>query len=173
MSGGEQGGAAVGLTVRTFEVRDVAMACALTNHFIMTTAVHFGYSPQSEAEVEAMWREGSAKYPWLAAEMHGRFAGFAKAGVWRARDAYAKTAEVTVYVEPFAQGRGVGRALYGELLARLKEAGFHTAVGGVTLPNAGSVKLHEAMGFSYVGAFREVGRKFDQWHDVGFWQRML
>jgi L-amino acid N-acyltransferase YncA len=162
-----------GAAVRAFEARDVAPACALTNHFIEHTAVHFGYTTQSEDEFASMWRSGAATHPWLTAELEGRFAGFAKAGVWRARDAYAKTAEVTVYVEPFAQGHGVGRALYGELLARLTAAGFHTAVGGVTLPNEGSVRLHEAMGFTYVGTFREVGRKFDRWHDTGWWQRML
>ena len=159
--------------VRDFEAGDVAPACSLTNHFIKHTAVHFGYEPAHAPEFEAMWREGAAKFPWLAAEVGGTFAGYAKAGTWRARDAYGKTAEVTVYVDPTFHGRGVGKALYTELLARLRAAGFHTAIGGVTMPNEVSVKLHEAMGFRHVGTFREVGRKFEQWHDVGFWQLML
>jgi phosphinothricin acetyltransferase len=159
--------------VRTFEARDVGPACALTNHFIENTAVHFGLHPQTNEEIEVMWRAAAGKFPWLAAECDGRFAGYAKAGTWRAREAYALTAEVTVYVEPSFHRRGVGRALYAELLGRLRRAGFHTAVGGVTLPNEGSVRLHESMGFKYVGTFREVGRKFDQWHNTGWWQVML
>ncbi len=113
------------------------------------------------------------RFPWLAAEQGGDFAGYAKSGTWRARDAYARTAEVTVYVEPACHRMGVGRALYTALLALLKARGFHTAIGGITLPNPGSVGLHEAMGFRHVGTFREVGRKFAAWHDVGFWQLML
>ncbi|MFM9996644.1 MAG: N-acetyltransferase family protein [Phycisphaerales bacterium] len=161
------------MLVRTFEDRDVAHATRLTNHFIRHTAVHFGASPQTEQETAAVWHESRVKYPWLAAEADGAFAGFAKAGVWRARDAYALTTEVTVYVDPVFHRRGVGRALYAELLVRLRGAGFHTAIGGITLPNTGSVALHEAMDFTHVGTFKEVGRKFDRWHDVGFWQVML
>jgi phosphinothricin acetyltransferase len=161
------------MLIRDFGPGDVAGACALTNHYIAHTAVHFGLTPQADAEFEAMWRSGCERYPWLAAEVDGRFAGYAKAGLWRSREAYALTAEVSVYVEPAFHGRGVGRALYGALIERLRAGGFHTAVGGVTLPNQASVRLHEAMGFRHVGTFREVGRKFDQWHDVGWWQLML
>ena len=66
--------------------------------------------------------------------------------------------------------RGVGRALYAALLERLRALGYHAAIAGIALPNEGSVRLHEAVGFEYVGTFREVGRKFEAWHDVGFWQ---
>jgi L-amino acid N-acyltransferase YncA len=161
------------MIIRTFEARDVGAACRLTNHFIEHTAVHFGARPQTEAEFAELWRPASERHPWLAAELDGSFAGYAKAGTWRPRDAYALTAEVTVYVDPRFHRRGVGRALYAELFVRLREAGFHTAVGGITLPNEGSVRLHEAMGFRRVGTFREVGRKFERWHDTEWWQLML
>jgi phosphinothricin acetyltransferase len=161
------------MLVRTFEARDVGPACRLTNHFIEKTAVHFGSTPASDEEFAAVWRAGCEKYPWLCAEIEGRFAGYAKAGVWRTREAYAPTAEVTVYIEPEFHRRGVGRALYAELLDRLRAAGFHSAVGGITLPNEGSVRLHQAMGFRHVGTFCEVGWKFEQWHDTDWWQVML
>jgi L-amino acid N-acyltransferase YncA len=161
------------MLIRTFEARDVAPAARLTNHFIVNTVVHFGAKPQSDDEFAAMWNASKDQFPWLVAEVDGDFAGYAKAGTWRAREAYAKTAEVTVYVDPAFHGRGVGKALYAELLARLKAAGFHAAVGGVTLPNEASARLHEAMGFEFVGTFKEVGRKFGQWHDTGWWQKIL
>ncbi len=161
------------MLIRDFGPGDVEPACALTNHFIEHTAVHFGLRPHTPREFEEMWRAGRATHPWLAAEIDRAFAGYAKAGTWRTREAYARTAEVGVYIDPSFHRRGVGRALYGELLRRLQEAGFHTAVGGVTLPNEGSVRLHESMGFRYVGTFREAGWKFDAWHDTGWWQVML
>jgi L-amino acid N-acyltransferase YncA len=161
------------MIVRDFEERDVAPACALTNHYIVNTSVHFGYTPYSPDEFRPMWTEGKKSYPWLAAEIDGLFAGYAKAGRWRERDAYRFTAEVGLYISDQFHRRGVGRALYSELFARLRKAGIHTVIGGVTMPNEGSVALHESMGFTKIGIFKEVGRKFDQWHDVGFWQLQL
>lgn len=162
-----------GPTVRDFAAGDVAPANELTNHYIRETPIHFGATPASDDEFAAHWERGRARFPWLAATLDGRFAGYCKAGVWRERDAYARTVETGIYVARDAQGRGVGRALYEALFARLRGAGFHAAVAGITLPNDPSVRLHEAVGFTRVGVFREVGRKFDAWHDVGFWQAML
>ena len=159
--------------VREFAEADVAPANALTNHFIRETPIHFGTLPATDEDFAAVWAKGRARYPWLAAERGGRFAGYCKAGLWRERDAYARTVETGIYVTRDAQGRGVGRALYEALFARLRDAGFHAAVAGITLPNDPSVRLHESVGFTPVGVFREVGRKFDAWHDVGFWQAML
>ncbi len=157
-------------SIRDFEEGDVGPACRLTNEFIERTAIHFAMRPESEDEFRGAWEEGRARYPWLAAELDGRFAGYAKAGVFRSRAAYAATAETGIYLEREAQGRGLGRALYTELLAQLRAAGFHTAIGGIALPNDVSVRLHESLGFRPCGTLREVGRKFERWHDLGFWQ---
>ncbi len=160
------------MLIRDFEERDIAPAATLTNHYIQHTAVHFGMHPYSPEEFGAIWL-GRDVYPWLASEIDGQFAGYAKGARWRERDAYAKTIEVGLYVDSVFHNKGVGKALYTELLSRAKNAGFHTAVGGITMPNEGSVRLHESMGFTKVGVFREVGRKFDQWHDTGWWQLIL
>jgi phosphinothricin acetyltransferase len=80
---------------------------------------------------------------------------------------------VTVYASRDVHRRGVGRALYGRLLAILTRQGFHAAFAGITLPNANSVGLHEAMGFRPVGAYSEVGFKLGAWRDVGWWRRGL
>lgn len=161
------------MLIRDFEERDIAPAAKLTNHYIEHTSVHFGIHPLRPEEFGAMWTSSRETYPWLAADVDGQFAGYAKGGRWREREAYARTVEVGLYVDARFHKQGIGRGLYTELLRRLKVAGFHTAVGGVTLPNEGSVRLHESMGFTKVGVFREVGRKFDQWHDTGWWQIVL
>lgn len=63
--------------------------------------------------------------------------------------------------------------LYEALFERLRAQGFHKAHAGISLPNAGSVALHEALGFEPVGVYREVGFKFGTWHDVGWWALAL
>ena len=71
------------------------------------------------------------------------------------------------------QRKGIGRSLYAKLLPRLRQKGFHAAFAAITLPNPKSIALHEAAGFTHAGTFKEVGRKFNAWHDVGWWQRLL
>ena len=144
----------------------------MTNRVIATTAIHFGYEPLGANELVEVWR-ARGKFPWLALEDGGGVLGYAKAGTWRARDAYQWTCETTIYMAESARGRGLGRVLYKALLDECKARGFHSAIGGITLPNDASVALHEKLGFVSVGVVRDAGHKFDRWHDVGFWQCML
>ena len=81
--------------------------------------------------------------------------------------------DVTVYVAVQERRSGVGRALYARLLPILRQRQFHVAFAGIALPNPASVGLHEAMGFTPVGIYREVGFKFGRWLDVGWWQCLL
>jgi len=89
---------------------------------------------------------------------------------YRSRAAYDATRECSVYLAAEGQGRGLGRQLYDALLPRLRDAGVHTVLAGIALPNEASVRLHEAVGFTTVGTMREVGRKLDRWIDVEFFQ---
>lgn len=89
------------------------------------------------------------------------------------RSAYRWSVDVTIYVACDAHRTGVGRALYTDLLSESRQRGFHAAFAGIALPNEGSVGLHESMGFKPIGIYREFGRKFGRWHDVGWWQRLL
>ena len=118
-------------------------------------------------------KANGAGYPWLVWEDGGQVLGYAYASQFRDRAAYRHSAEATVYLAPDATRRGIGSALYRELIARLRAGGAHLVVGGVALPIEASVALHEALGFTRVGTFSEIGRKFDRWIDVGFWQLRL
>jgi phosphinothricin acetyltransferase len=69
--------------------------------------------------------------------------------------------------------KGLGRALYTELLGLLARQQIHSVFAGIALPNAASIGLHEAMGFVHLGTYSAVGFKFGAWRDVGWWQRRL
>lgn len=112
-------------------------------------------------------------YPWLVAELDGEVAGYAYASRHRDRAAYRWAADVTVYISSDHQRRGVGRALYSALFELLERQNVHEVCAGVTLPNEASVGLHEAMGFTLVGVYRDVAFKFGQWRSVGWWQMSL
>jgi L-amino acid N-acyltransferase YncA len=112
-------------------------------------------------------------YPWLVAERDGEVVGFAYACPHRARPAYRWAVEVSVYVAAEERGCGHGRALYAELMDRLRMQRFQIACAGITLPNEASVALHEGLGFVPVGVYRRIGWKDGAWRDVGWWQLEL
>ncbi|MEO8888403.1 MAG: N-acetyltransferase family protein [Jatrophihabitantaceae bacterium] len=99
--------------------------------------------------------------------------GYAYAGAFRPRRAYAQTRETSVYLAPEAVGAGLGRLIYSQLLSLLRADGMHLAVAVIAQPNSASVALHEKLGFELVGTLREVGRKFDRWVDTQWYQLLL
>lgn len=162
-----------GATIRLARAEDFATFAAITNHYIRTTAIHFGYDDVTADELRSTWREHHDTYPWLAAEAAGEVVGYAKSGAWRTRSAYRWITETGIYLVPAHCGRGFGRPLYDRLCRVLRAQGFHAAIGGIALPNDASVRLHESLGFVHCGTVVRAGRKFDAWHDVGFWQLLL
>lgn len=99
--------------------------------------------------------------------------GYVYGSQHRERAAYQWAVDVTVYIRADARGRGVGRRLYETLLPRLAARGYYQAFAGIALPNDASVGLHEAVGFTHLGTYRNVGFKLGAWRDVGWWQKQL
>ena len=112
-------------------------------------------------------------YPWLVWEEAGHVLAYAYAGRFRERAAYDWIAETSIYVHADAHRRGIARRLYGALLDVMCMQGINQAVGVITLPGTVSVALHEAMGFTAAGVWRQCGYKLGQWWDVGVWQKEL
>ena len=100
--------------------------------------------------------------------------GYAYAGPFRERAAYARTLEDSVYVSPGAQGRGIGRALLTALLDAAKSLGAKEMLAVIgDSNNAASLALHRALGFTDAGLLRGVGEKFGRVLDVVILQRAL
>lgn len=162
------------MAIRPARGDDFDAIAAITNHYIATTSIHFGYEPVAAGELRALWQD-KPKLPWLVDD-GGERAGvraYAKGGTWRDRAAYQWTVETGIYVADGVRGAGIGRALYAALLGELAARGFRSAVAGVTLPNDASLRLHERLGFAAVGVFRDAGFKLGAWHDVAWYQLPL
>ena len=149
-------------------------------------AIHAIYAPSVSAGVatfetelpgvDAMRERLRARlqhYPWLVWEDAGEVLAYAYAGRFRERAAYDWIAETSIYVHADAQRRGIARHLYGVLLDVMRLQGITQAVGVITLPGTASVAMHEAMGFTSAGVWRQCGYKLGQWWDVGVWQKEL
>ena len=114
------------------------------------------------------------RFPWLVSEdADGRVDGYVYAGPHRERAAYRWSVDVTAYLRDDARGRGIGKGLYTALFEELPTLGYFQAFAGIALPNAASIALHESVGFTPLGIYRNVGYKLGAWHDVGWWQRSL
>lgn len=159
--------------IRSATPADADAICAIYNHYVRHTVVTFEEVPVETAEMQQRIADVQARFPWLVAEEHGHLVGYAYAARWRVRSAYRFSVESTVYLAPDQGGRGWGTRLYTDLLGRLETAGIHAVMGGIALPNAASVALHEKLGFRKVAHFEAVGWKQRRWIDVGYWQRTL
>jgi L-amino acid N-acyltransferase YncA len=156
--------------VRTANLEDAAACAAIYAPYVTDTVISFETEPPSVSDM-ASRIEGSIA--WFVLEDEGRVVGYAYASPFHGRAAYRWSVEVSVYLEMGRRRSGAGRALYSVLLSDLAERGYRNAMGGMTLPNAGSEGLHRAMGFELVGVYRRVGYKNGEWWDVAWTQRVL
>ena len=148
--------------------RDAAACLAIYSPFVTGSAVSFENVPPSETEFAERMERYSRTHAYLVADDGGTIAGFAYASLYRERAAYRWTAETSVYLGAGYRRRGVGTALYGQLLALLRAQGIRLALGGVTLPNDASIALHRHCGFVQIGVFPSVGWKDGAWRDVAW-----
>jgi len=156
--------------IRACATADAPAIAEIYNHFVRDTVVTFEEIPVSADAMARRIEDIGARFPWLVWEDDGAVIGYAYASAWKSRSAYRFAVESTIYLTTSRHRSGIGTQLYGALLAEVKVRGFHTAVGGIALPNPASIALHEKLGFTKIGQFVEVGRKLDRWIDVGYWQ---
>ena len=127
-----------------------------------------------EGHSEEWWAKVPEREELLVALEDGEVLGFAKSGRFKDRPGYDTTRETSAYVHEDHRGKGIGNALYTELLRRLDANGdLLMAVAGITPPNPASEALHAAHGFEPVGVFEDVGTKFGKPWSVRFYQRRL
>ena len=163
------------MRIRDAEDRDLAGIAAIYNDAVESTTAIWNETLTDVAGRRA-WRDARAAlgYPVLVAEDDdGAMLGYASFGDWRAFDGYRHTVEHSVYVHRDRRGGGVGKALMIALIARARGLGKHAMVAGIEAGNAGSIRLHEGLGFSAPVALPQVGCKFGRWLDLAFMVLLL
>ena len=155
--------------IRTAIPSDASAIAEIYKYYILNTFITFEMDVVTPDEIATRMAKYSEVGPYLVYEDDRELIGYAYVSKFRERKAYENTVESTIYLRQGLGGKGIGFQLYSELLSQVSE-NRHMVVAGIALPNDASVRLHEKCGFKNVGHFSEVGRKFDQWIDVGFWQ---
>lgn len=157
-------------TIRTASAADGAAVADIYNWYVAHTVTTFEVDPVPAAEMARRIESVLVKHEWLVLDDGGELLGYAYARRFHERAAYGQATESTIYLRHGLEGRGLGTALYRELVGRTFARGYRHLVGAIALPNAASVRLHEKLGFEKVGHLRRIGFKRGQWVDVGTWQ---
>ena len=158
---------------RLATAEDAPAIAAIYAPYVSDTIISFETEAPDAAEIATRIERIGRQYPWLAASADGRLVGYAYACENRSRLAYRWSVDTAVYLDASAQRKGIGSGLYRRLFALLRAQGYVNAFAGISLPNAASVALHEAMDFAPIGVYRNVGYKLGAWRDVGWWQLAL
>jgi phosphinothricin acetyltransferase len=158
------------MLIRPATSDDAADCAAIYAPYVTASAATFETEAPTASEMADRIASAIA---WFVCEDRGEVTGYAYAGRFHPRAAYRWACEVSVYLEAGRRGKGIGRALYDVLLPHLAERGYRAAIGGITLPNPASRRLHEALGFEPVGTYRRIGYKLGAWHDVHWTQKTL
>ena len=166
--------------IRSAAPADADALLKIYEYYVKNTAVTFEITPPTLAEFEERITKTLARYPYLAAERDGAIVGYAYAGPLNPREAYACSAEVTVYVDPDRRGEGIGRALYGALEEALAGQGItniyaciaSTGTEDEYLTDA-SERFHARMGYVRCGKFTRCGRKFGRSYDMIWMEKFI
>ena len=159
--------------IRPVTIADAAAIADIYNWYIANTFITFEEEALSAEAMAERIQKADANSPWIVLEGDNGVEGYAYATEWKGRCAYRYSRETSIYLDHDLHGRGKGRELYTTLIEQLKNTPVHVLIAGIALPNPTSVALHEKMGFFKIGQFQEVGSKFDQFIDVGYWQLLL
>jgi L-amino acid N-acyltransferase YncA len=161
-------------SIRIANPRDAAAIAAIYRPYVTDAVTSFEVDPPGVADMAARIEAVLARTPWLVCTgADDAVIGYAYASRHHERAAYQWSVDVAVYIHAGHHRRGVGRLLYEKLFALLRLQGYYVAHGGITLPNAASVGLHESLGFVPVGVYPAVGWKLGAWRDVGWWRLPL
>ena len=159
--------------IRNAKEDDAPVLCNIYNHYVEHTIVTFDLELKKGEAFQKEMQEIMINYPFYVAVAEDLIVGYAYANFWKTRRAYAQCVESSIYLNPNMLYNGIGTLLYAALLDDLNKRGIHSVIGGISLPNNASVRLHEKFGFEKVAHFKEVGYKFSNWIDVGYWELIL
>ncbi|MBO4532749.1 MAG: N-acetyltransferase [Treponema sp.] len=168
------------LKIRDAQLEDAARLVEIYSHYVLDTAVSFEYAVPSVEEFADRIKNIKTKFPYLVCEKDGKIIGYVYASSYSSRAAYDWTVSTSIYVDKDCRRNGAGALLYKELKKRLKEKGIINLLAGVAFCENedeylthDSQKFHLKMGYSEVAHMKGVGKKFERWYDIKWFQKKI
>ncbi len=160
------------MTIRDAKAEDMPQIARIYSYYVENTAISFEIKAPDWKEMEAR-RESFIPYPYIVAEEDGRIMGYAYAHPFSEREAYRRSAEVTIYIDKDNARKGIGTMLYGKLEERLMAMDIHNLYAVVMYPGLGSVGFHERMGYRIAGKLTDCGEKFGKLWSVVYMEKLI
>ena len=168
------------LKIRDAQLEDAARLVEIYSHYVLDTAVSFECTAPSVEEFADRIKNIKTKFPYLVCEKDGKIIGYVYASSYSSRAAYDWTVSTSIYVDKDCRRNGAGALLYKELEKRLKEKGIINLLAGVAFCENkdeylthDSQKFHLKMGYSEVAHMKGVGKKFERWYDIKWFQKKI
>lgn len=168
------------MIIRTATPQDAEAILAIYAPYIEQTAITFEYDVPSVDEFRKRIENTLKKYPYLVGEEEGEIVGYAYAEVFKARAAYSRCVETSIYVKMDQHGKGIGKKLYERLEEELKQMGIlnmNACITWLDTPNQylthQSPEFHEHLGYKRVAHFHQCGYKFGLWFDMIWMEKMI
>ena len=162
------------ISLRAAEISDAEAIRTIYNHEVVHTAATFDLVPRTlDDQVAWLQARSGAFSAVVATDDTGDVVGFGALSPYKERAAYRTSVEDSVYVRRDRNGQGIGTLIVRSLLANAASSGFHAVFARINASSDGSIALHRKCGFQLVGVEREVGRKFNRWHDVALMQYLV
>lgn len=163
------------IAIRRAGRADLPALLEIYNYYVLNTHITFDVEPRTLAQRETWFAhfKSIGRYQCFVATLEGKAIGWASSHPFKDRAAYDTSVETSIYLAPEAGQKGIGRKLYTALLEALAREDVHRAFGGIAQPNDPSVALHRSLGFTHVGTYKEVGRKFGRFWDVAWYQKAM
>lgn len=166
--------------VRDVRIEDAERLVEIYSYYVLNTAVSFEYEVPSVSEFEERIKHTTEKYPYHVCEKDNKIVGYVYAGSYSVREAYTWTATTSIYLDKDYRRQGIGALLYKEIEKHLKEKGIINLLAGVAYVededeylSHDSCKFHENQGYTEVAHMKTVGKKFDRWYDLLWYQKKI
>lgn len=168
------------IIIRDVKPEDAERLVEIYSYYVLNTAVSFEYNAPSVEEFKERIINTTEKFPYLVCEKNNKVIGYAYAGAYSTREAYSWTATTSIYIDKDYRRQGIGSMLYYELEERLQELGIINILAGVAYSEKedeylshDSYQFHIKEGYTEVAHIKAVGKKFDRWYDLLWFQKKI
>lgn len=161
------------MKIRVVRIEDASRIQEIYAPYVKNTNITFEYIEPSVEEMASRIEKTLKNYPYLVVEDEGKVVGYAYASRYQERKAYDWDCDLSIYLEPFYQGKGIAKVLYMSLMMILKKMNYQNVYACITHPNEKSERFHRQLGFDLVGCFHHSGYKFKKWHDMVWMEKHI
>ncbi|MDP4083297.1 MAG: N-acetyltransferase family protein [Bacillota bacterium] len=158
------------VNIRDAVLEDLPGMLKIYNDAVKNLTATFDLEEYSLEQRTVWFHQHGGRFPLIVAMKDDVVAGYCCLSPYRDKPAYSRSSELSIYISKGFRGKGIGTLLMKEIINRAKLLRYHTLIGGITSGNEASVKLHKKFGFTFIGRFKEVGFKFEEWQHVDFYQ---